>query len=410
MGCLHLAVVQQPDLRSQQQTTDSANPLVKSEEKTFSEPTFPGITKNEPKSGRFVKFDGGYMVPYKVTIPGTNVTFEMEPIPGGKFKLGSPESEEDRSDDEGPQIEVTVRPFWMGKYEVTWSEYKHYMRLEKIFKAFEQRGLRKVEEANQVDAITSPSSLYDPTFTFEAGQGPRQPAATMTQFAAKQYTKWLSRLTDVFYRLPTEAEWEYACRAGTTTAYYFGDDPDDLENYAWYSDNSDEERHTVGKLKPNPWGLYDMHGNVAEWVLDKYDEKGYERLAGKAVTAAEAFAKPDEPYPLVVRGGSWELDAEQCRSASRLASDDDEWKESDPNFPQSPWWFTDSPALGVGFRIIRPFDVPKTRKQQEAYWEAGLQAIEDDAKNRIRDNGRGSYGIVDPQLPDAIKTLTDEDR
>ncbi len=306
---------------------------------------------------------------------------------------------------------MTVSPFWMGKYEVTWSEYKHYMRLEKIFKAFEQRGLRKVEQANQVDAITSPSSLYDPTFTFEAGQGPRQPAATMTQFAAKQYTKWLSRLTDDFYRLPNEAEWEYACRAGTTTAYYFGDDPDELENYAWYSDNSDEERHDVGKLKPNPWGLYDMHGNVAEWVLDKYDENGYQRLAGKkSVTSAEAYAKPDEPYPLVVRGGSWELDAEQCRSAARLASDDDEWKGSDPNFPQSPWWFTDSPALGVGFRIIRPFDVPRTREQQEAYWEAGLQAIEDDAKNRIRDNGRGSYGIVDPQLPDAIKTLTDEDR
>jgi hypothetical protein len=144
--------------------------------------------------------------------------------------------------------------------------------------------------------------------------------------------------------------------------------------------------------------------------LDKYDEKGYQRLAGKSVTTAQAYAKPDEPYPLVVRGGSWELDAEQCRSASRLASDDDQWKESDPNFPQSPWWFTDSPALGVGFRIIRPFDVPKTRQQQEAYWEAGLQAIEDDAKNRIRDNGRGSYGIVDPQLPDAIKTLTDQDR
>ncbi len=96
LGCLHLAVVQQTELPSKQQTTDSENSLVKSEEKTFSKPTFPGITKNEPESGRFVKFDGGYMVPYKVTIPGTDVSFEMEPIPGGKFKFGSPESEEDR--------------------------------------------------------------------------------------------------------------------------------------------------------------------------------------------------------------------------------------------------------------------------------------------------------------------------
>ena len=400
------------DKMADEATPDEATQKATKESKDKSEAQKlpPGIVKEKPAKGRSVKVANGYMVPYTATIPGTKVKFEMLPIPGGTFKMGSPESEEDRSDDEGPQIEVTVEPFWMAKYEVSWNEYKQFMRLDKVFKAFQQRGLRKIEGEHKVDAITAPSSLYDPTFTYEAGQGPNQPAATMSQFAAKQYTKWLSLLGDDFYRLPYEAEWEYACRAGTTTAFYFGDDADDLEDHAWYWENSDEERHDCGELKPNPWGLYDMYGNVAEWVLDKYSEDGYAHVKNKKGTAADVYTKPDEPYPLVLRGGSWELEAEDCRSASRFASDDEDWKGSDPNYPQSPWWYTDSPGLGTGFRIIRPYKVPKTRKEKEVFWDAGLETILDDAKNRIDANGRGAFGYVDPKLPDAIGTLTDEDR
>ena len=400
------------DKMADEATPDEATQKATKESKDKSEAQKlpPGIVKEKPAKGRSVKVANGYMVPYTATIPGTKVKFEMLPIPGGTFKMGSPESEEDRSDDEGPQIEVTVEPFWMAKYEVSWNEYKQFMRLDKVFKAFQQRGLRKIEGEHKVDAITAPSSLYDPTFTYEAGQGPNQPAATMSQFAAKQYTKWLSLLGDDFYRLPYEADWEYACHAGTTTAFYFGDDADDLEDHAWYWENSDEERHDCGELKPNPWGLYDMYGNVAEWVLDKYSEDGYAHVKNKKGTAADVYTKPDEPYPLVLRGGSWELEAEDCRSASRFASDDEDWKGSDPNYPQSPWWYTDSPGLGTGFRIIRPYKVPKTRKEKEVFWDAGLETILDDAKNRIDANGRGAFGYVDPKLPDAIGTLTDEDR
>ena len=351
-----------------------------------------GIVKEKPEKGFSVKVADGYMVPYKATIPGTSATFEMVPIPGGTFTMGSPDSEDDRSDDEGPQIEVTIEPFWMGKHEVTWNEYTQYMRLEKIFKAFEQRGMRKLEEKHQVDAITAPSALYDPSFTYEAGQGPNQPAATMTQFAAKQYTKWLSLLIGDFYRLPYESEWEYACRANTKTAFYFGDDSGDLEDHAWYWENSDEERHDVGELKPNPWGLYDMYGNVAEWVLGKYTEDGYAHVKDKKSSPEKVYVKPDEPYPLVLRGGTFELEAEDCRSASRFVSDDEDWKGSDPNFPQSPWWYTDSPGIGSGFRIIRPYKIPTSREVKEAFWDAGLETIIDDAKNRIKENGRGSYG------------------
>ena len=138
------------------------------------------------------------MVPYTATIPGTKIQFEMIPIPGGKFLMGSPEDEEDRRDDEGPQYEVSVEPYWMGKYEVTWLEYKKYMQLDKVFKALNGKGLRKVDTDNEVDAVTAPSSLYDASFTYSAGEADDQPAATMTQFAAKQYTKWLSLMAGDF--------------------------------------------------------------------------------------------------------------------------------------------------------------------------------------------------------------------
>jgi len=163
-----------------------------------------GIVAEKPASGRFVKTDQGYMVPYKTMIPGTDVEFEMMPIEGGSFKIGSPADETDRSDDEGPQFEVEIAPFWIGKYEVTWAEYQRYMRLDQVFKTFQYKGVRTVKSIDGVDAITAPSSLYEPTFTYEAGEDPKQPAATMSQVAAKQYTKWLSLLSKDFYRLPTE--------------------------------------------------------------------------------------------------------------------------------------------------------------------------------------------------------------
>jgi formylglycine-generating enzyme len=364
-----------------------------------------GISKTKPDSGPFVEVDGVFMVPYTTKVPGSTVEFEMIPIPGGKFLFGSPEDEEDRRADEGPQVEVAIKPFWMGKHEVTWGEYYLFMKLDRIFKEFNDKNVRPVSDSNKVDAVTAPSSLYDPSFTFEAGDKPNQPCATVTQFAAKQYTKYLSRLTgSEFYRLPTEAEWEYACRAGTTTRFYFGDDADELEEHAWYVDNSDDERHPVGKKKPNPWGLHDMYGNVAEWTLDSYNEKGYAHLAGqKEIDGSQILTTSEKVFPRVLRGGSWELEVEDCRSAARMASNDPEWKAADPNLPRSPWWYTDSPSLGAGFRIIRPYHAPNDRAEQEKWWDADVQDIRDDYENRIRDNGRGALGIVDPELPKVIE-------
>jgi formylglycine-generating enzyme required for sulfatase activity len=362
-----------------------------------------GIVRTQPAEGPFVAIDGGFMVPYKARIPGTEIDFEMIPIAGGKFTMGSSEEEEDRIADEGPQFEVALEPFWMGKCEVTWVEYRRFMLLHDIFKKFEGAGIRKVGDDRGIDVVTAPSSLYDPSFTFQAGSEDRGPAATMTQFAAKQYTKWLSLTSETFYRLPTEAEWEYACRAGTTTRYSFGDDADQLGEYAWYDDNSDGNRHPVGEKRPNPWGLYDMHGNVAEWVLDAYAEDGYARFAGQPQTSETAFNRPTKLYPRVVRGGSFDLAAEDCRCAARLGSEDRDWKEEDPNFPKSPWWYTTEPATGVGFRLLRPLQVPPAREEQEFYWKADVPSIQNDAISRVRQEGRGALGIVDPELPAAIE-------
>jgi formylglycine-generating enzyme len=356
-----------------------------------------GLVKEKPESGPFVETDQGYMVPYKAKIPGTDAEYEMVPIPGGRYKIGSPDSEKDRKADEGPQFEVEIKPFWMGKYEVTWSEYKSYMSLYNLFTEMAGAKIRPAVANDAVDIITAPSNLYDPTFTYSKGSEPRQPAISMSQYAAKQYTKWLSRITERFYRLPTETEWEYACRAGTTTCYSFGDDPAQLGEYAWYFENADEVTHEVGTKKPNPWGLYDMHGNVAEWTLDEYGDDHYAKFADKCVPCEEAICWPKQLYPRLVRGGSYDDKPAALRSAARKKSHDDEWREQDPNFPQSPWWFTSDYGLCVGMRIVRPLEVPAA-EEQEKYWKPDLQQIIDDVNRRVDEEGRGARGVADPTL------------
>jgi formylglycine-generating enzyme required for sulfatase activity len=163
--------------------------------------------------------------------------------------------------------------------------------------------------------------------------------------------------------LPTEAEWEYACRAGTTTAYSFGDDPAELDDYAWFEENTDEGYRKVGKKKPNPWGLHDMHGNVAEWVLDQYTESGYGDTDAQPIV--DPLVVPKTLYPRVVRGGGWDQSADALRSAARQGSDE-EWIQQDPQVPVSIWYLTD--ALHVGFRVVRPFHEPSDA-EKETKWE-----------------------------------------
>jgi len=375
-----------------------------------------GIASEVPSDQRSVSIDQGYMVEYEEKIPGTDITFTMTPIPEGIFTLGSPDSEIDRNVDEGPQVQVHVAPFWIATCEVTWAEYHAYMKTYEAFKRLHSlrndseqlktlAAARKYLEAEsiEVDGVTSPTPLYEPSFTYYPGEEPDQPAVTMTQYAAKQYTKWLSGIIGRQYRLPTEAEWEYAARAGSSTAYSFGEAASELGDYAWFADNSDDETHPVGLKRPNAWDLYDMHGNAAEWVLDGYLTDHYASLQDEEINVSEAVVWPTRLYPRVIRGGCWFDEATQCRSAARHKSGGSEWKISDPNLPKSPWWFTEDPATGVGFRVVRPLATMDDALKRKV-WEADLERIRLDVADRL-DEGRGAQSGADQRLPDAIEEL-----
>jgi formylglycine-generating enzyme required for sulfatase activity len=297
------------------------------------------------------------METYTETITGTQITFDMVAIKGGTFKMGSPASEEGRRDDEGPQVDIQVSPFWIGKHEVTWNEYELFMYPEEM-----ARLLNAGDDYHDplADAVTKPTKPYV-EMSFGMGKD-GYPAISMTQHAANKYCQWLSAKTGHFYRLPTEAEWEYACRAGTTTAFWWGDNPDDVEKYEWYADNADFKYQKVGTKKPNPWGLYDMHGNVAEWVLDAYTADGYQLFKDQLQIDPWNVAKT--LYPRTARGGSWDDYQESMRSAARRGSNP-EWKMQDPQLPKSIWYLTDAQVLGM--RVVRPLKVP-SKEEMALYW------------------------------------------
>jgi formylglycine-generating enzyme required for sulfatase activity len=316
------------------------------------------------------------MKKYRDVIPGTDVNFTMLPIPGGEFVMGSPATEEGRDEDEGPQVKVKIAPFWMGKHEVTWEEYDVWNHRTDI----ENREYRNEPatplDINFADAYTRPTPPYT-DMTFGMGHD-GFPALAMTQLAAQTYCEWLSLKTGRYYRLPTEAEWEYACRAGTTTAYSWGDDPAAGDEYAVFVDNSDWAYAKIGTKKPNPWGLHDMHGNVAEWVLDEYKANAYELFKEQGEPVKNPFVVAQsryQEYPFIVRGGSYDDPMESLRSAARRSSEK-EWKQQDPQLPQSLWYFTD--ALWVGFRIVRPLEAPENwREKLIAQRKADLKAMDE---------------------------------
>jgi formylglycine-generating enzyme required for sulfatase activity len=300
----------------------------------------------------------------------------MVPIKGGDFLMGSSDQESGHSDDEAPQHRVKVSPFWMQQCEVTWDEYEPFMLNVERPPSFDTNHTTYGNEI--ADIVAKPTKPY---LEYSFGMGKSgYPALAMTQHAANKYCQWLSAKTGHFYRLPTEAEWEYACRAGTTNAYSFGDDAHHLGDYAWFEDNSlgrsgDLQYHKVGKKKPNPWGLHDMHGNVAEWCLDQYDPEFYAHVGGKVLE--NPWNKATRSYPHVIRGGAWGSHnvkdggpsrPEHLRSAARLGSRR-EWK-TDPALPPSIWYLDASDF--VGFRIVRPLRIP-TAEEMYLYWNNGVE-------------------------------------
>lgn len=289
---------------------------------------------------------------YKATIPNTTVTYGMAPIPAGEFMMGS--AGPSARPDERPQHKVTLDAFWMQTHEVTWDAYLMFMFADQA---------RELENPDPlVDALSRPTA---PHLEMSFGRGNSGfPAISMTHHAANKYAQWLSAKAGEYYRLPTEAEWEYACRAGTATGIGAGE----LAEYAWFATNSAAPTfsggtyHRVGTKKPNAWGLYDMLGNVMEWTLDQYTKYTAEAKENPWVPSTKS-------YPHAVRGGSWKDDPSRVTCTSRVPSDPS-WKRQDPQLPKSVWYMTD--AQWLGFRLVRPARLPSAEEMYRV-WNNGVE-------------------------------------
>ncbi len=293
-----------------------------------------------------------------VTIPGTQQLFPMVLLPGGSFEMGSPEGQAGRGANEG-QHAVLLDSFWIGAHEVTFDEFFHFQ-----FIGFDSDSATSTE-GFKADAVARPSPPYY-DFTYGRGKAGGFPATTMTQQSALRYCRWLSDKTGHFYRLPTEAEWEYACKAGTSTAYSWGDDPALAKDYAWFYDNSSGSYQPVGTKKPNPWGLHDMHGNVLEWCLDFYVEDYFARLDTANVNP---IIFPLKKHARTVKGGCFEDEVPALRSAARRKSDP-KWQARDPQIPKSKWWNPESPF--AGFRVVRETK-PRTKAERDAFFDRAIR-------------------------------------
>ncbi|MDF1573713.1 MAG: SUMF1/EgtB/PvdO family nonheme iron enzyme [Bacteroidales bacterium] len=297
-------------------------------------------------------------------IPGSAVSFEMIAIPGGTFTMGSPEDEPFRMQDEGPAREVKVSPFFMAKIEVSWDEYLAF---------FKQTGAQgKSTDTYQsidqggIDGISGPTPPYGAP---DQGWGKgKMPAMSMTHHAAEVYCQWLTEITGKTYRLPTEAEWEYAARGGTNMPYFFEGDPrryvdkgirnklfgvdtSVINSYIIYDENSGSRSAAPDAVRENPFGLVNMLGNVLEFCSDWYAEDTYSQNREGIL---ENPTGPDSGEEYVVRGGSYRDGAEHVRSASRDFTKSLAWMKTDPQMPKSVWWYSD--CFHVGFRVVCEYE------------------------------------------------------
>ncbi|MBJ6366650.1 formylglycine-generating enzyme family protein [Snuella sedimenti] len=291
---------------------------------------------------------------YSQSLKGDDITIDMVAIKGGDFTMGAPTTDTNRKADEKPAHTVAVDDFWIGKYEITWEQYDAFVYAQFDDTQFQDPSKLK---ALGIDAVSGATPPYV-DMSFNMGKG-SCPAVNMTQYAALMYCKWLTSKTGVFYRLPTEAEWEYVCKKGNT------DKNKDLNAIAWYEGNGKEKYEKTGLKQANDLGVHDLLGNVSEWVLDQYSTSYY-----KNSPKNNPWNKPTKLYPRVLRGGSWKDTADKLCCTSRQTSNP-KLKRRDPQIPKSDWWHTDAPF--IGFRVVRP-KIQPTKEEIKAYW---LEAIAD---------------------------------
>ena len=303
------------------------------------------------------------------TIPGTGASIRMLAIPGGTFIIGSSEKEALRNVNEGPQKSVTVSSFFMAEAEISWEQYWAFYNETMSEGRTPPETIYANNTRPDLDAVSGPTPPFgNPDQGW--GMGDR-PAITMTHYAAETFCQWLSLKTGRTYRLPTEAEWEYAARGGTSTPYFFEGSPRKyssrglmrkiskadttaINSYATYSLNSHNRTRLPSEVKPNPFGLKNMLGNVLEYCSDWYAEDAYSRIQDGAVDPKG----PESGTEHVVRGGMYSDDAADIRVASRGCTHHDAWLKTDPQNPKSIWWYSD--IKGIGFRVV--CELPETIK------------------------------------------------
>ncbi len=302
-------------------------------------------------------------------IPNSTVSFNMIAIPGGKFRMGSPEKESMRQKDEGPLKEVELSPFFMSEIEVSWDEFlAFYAQAGGEGRSSDTEGART---QGDVDAITGPTPPYgQPDQNWGLG---KRPAITMRYHAAETYCRWLSQQTGKTYRLPTEAEWEYASRGGKEGPYFFEGDAKDydnsrlwnrifgaddelISNYVIYDGNSQGKTQLPDAVEANPYGLKNMLGNVAEFCSDWYTPDAYQQLSD----GVRDPRGPASGTERVIRGGSFKSPASDVRCASRDQTQDEAWMKTDPQMPKSIWWYSDCNM--VGFRVVCEYDEATGKK------------------------------------------------
>ena len=269
----------------------------------------------------------------------------MLPIKGGSFRIANYAAK-----GKGPAEtkEIILSDFFMAACEITHDQFGLFHKDENL------------SQGSKTDAITRPTAQYI-DLSWNMGKDGGFPVNSLSQDAALMFCRWLYHKTGIFYRLPTEAEWEYACRAGTNTLYHFGNDVKKLDEYAWYAKNSNKKYQKVGQKKPNPWGLYDMLGNVCEWTLDQYDADYFNKIGERPV---DPVILPASRYPKSLRGGSFQDPAEMLENGYRFESEA-AWNKRDPQVPKSRWWLTD--AAFVGFRIVSPRKQPTAEEAEKFY-------------------------------------------
>ena len=337
------------------------------------------LRQDQPEDTRFVKTESGFMVPYVQVIPKTGERIEMLPIPGATIRVRAADG--NKLNAKANNQAITIEPFWMSKTEITMEQYMPYRQLYlRHREASHEPGFKELEFGD-VDGVSAPTTLYDPDYHFEYAESMDSAMPTTSQFAARQYTKWLSLVSERDYRLPHRNEWRHACHSGNRdesgelTNYGFGNDANRLGQYGnFYAGGSKEVTTAVGLKLPNAWGLQDMHGNLSEWVIDKVPNNLL-------------------PYGHIAMGGNFDSDAVDCQCGSMVRSTEDWWDE-DPDFPRSPWWTTSDEGRATGFRILSPLR-SMTSEERLRFWEADSESLRVDVRMRYEE-GRGSFGPVDP--------------